>query len=337
MKGAQKPTGRQLSTAHGSTVRQRDTKFPPWSAKAPVVPPKHGGRTGLGRNARHVGNARHLHGRRHDLRWQLRDALSLDRCARTPREARTMKKSRISRSFAGLSLVVWATIAAGSSQGCKRHFVSPFDKDPGPAPSFAPDGLPTEGDSQPANGADVGPVGTYKGLGGNGSTSPQDDRDAAPVPDPAKGTWPHPRILVTKDGIAKLKARAKEDNPAWEQLKSSCEENVGEKAEAGYEGEDWARAATDLAMCALATDNPRYAKASVRYAVGLLEDAQKLGDGKGGDKQVEHDDGYSIRHRGVAPALVYDWLHENPALTDAAKKKIVGRVYTYGKWYRKAG
>lgn len=248
-----------------------------------------------------------------------------------------MKKSRISRSLGGLSLVVWAILAAGSSQGCKRHFVSPFDKDPGPAPSFAPDGLPAEGDAQTTNGADVGPVGTYKGLGGNGSTSPQDDRDAVPVPDPAKGTWPHPRILVTKDGIAKLKARAKEDNPAWEQLKSSCEENVGEKAEAGYEGEDWARAATDLAMCALATDNPRYAKASVRYAVGLLEDAQKLGDGKGGDKQVEHDDGYSIRHRGVAPALVYDWLHENPALTDTAKKKIVGRVYTYGKWYRKAG
>ena len=249
-----------------------------------------------------------------------------------------MSSTRISRSAAPLGLIVGATLVAVRGQGCKRHFVSPFDKDPGPAPSFAADGLPPDPSSQGGPTAtDVPPSGTYKGLGGNGSAAPQDDRDATPVPDPAAGTWPHPRIFVTKDGLAKLKARAKDDNPNWEHLHSACEENVSEKAEAGYEGEDWAHAATDLAMCALATDNPRYAKAAVRYAIGLLEDAEKLGDGKGGDKQVEKADGYSIRHRGVAPALVYDWLHGNPALTDAAKKKIVARLYTYGKWYRKAG
>lgn len=224
------------------------------------------------------------------------------------------------------------------SSGCKRHFVSPFDKDPGPAPSFTADGLPPEATAQPGqNGADVGPVGTYKGLAGNGSATQMNDSDATPVPDPAAGTWPHPRIYVRRDQIARLKARAKDDNPAWHDLQAACDDVVGEKAEAGYEGEDWAYAATNLAMCALATDNPKYAKAAVRYAVGLCDDAQKLGDGKGGEKMVEHADGYSIRHRGVAPALVYDWLYGNAALGDAAKKKIVARLYSYGKWYRKAG
>lgn len=248
-----------------------------------------------------------------------------------------MKNARIFRSFTSASLLACAVVGA-SAQGCKRHFPSPFGSDPGPAPSFSADGLPPDPATDVAvNGADVGPQGTYKGLGGNGSTAPQDDHDATPVPDPPAGTWPHPRILVSKDGIAKLKARAKEDNPAWEHLRSACDEVVGEKAEAGYQGEDWAHAATDLAMCALATDNARYAKAAVRYAVGLLEDSQKLGDGKGGEKIIESDDGYSIRHRGVAPPLVYDWLYGNPALTEAAKKKIVARVYGYGKWYRKSG
>ncbi|MFO0638042.1 MAG: heparinase II/III family protein [Polyangiaceae bacterium] len=225
----------------------------------------------------------------------------------------------------------------GLLPACKRHFVSPFDKDPGPAPSFSADGLPPDpGGAEGGSGADVAP-GAYKGLGGNGSASPQDDRDATPVPDPAPGTWPHPRILVRKETIPALKARAKDDNPVWHELESSCNEAVAEKTEAGYESEDWAHAATNLAMCALVTDNPKFAKAAVRYAVGLVEDAQKLGDGKGGEKMVEHADGYSIRHRGVAPALVYDWLYGNPALTDAAKKKIVTRLYGYGKWYRKAG
>ncbi len=251
-----------------------------------------------------------------------------------------MKSTRVLHGAPRVAVALGASVFAIAvfGQGCKRPFVSPFDKDPGPAPSFSADGLPPDPSAQASsNGADVGPVGTYKGLAGNGSAAPQDDRDATPVPDPAPGTWPHPRIFVTKDGIAKLKTRTKDENPNWEHLRSACEEAVTEKVEAGYESEDWARAATDLAMCALVTDNARYAKAAVRYAVGLVEDAQKLGDGKGGDKQVEKADGYSIRHRGVAPALVYDWLYGNPALTDAAKKKILARVYGYGKWYRKAG
>ena len=244
-----------------------------------------------------------------------------------------MKSKRLIGILGTFSLALLAC-----SSGCKRHFVSPFDKDPGPAPSFTADGLPPDPTApSTGNGADVGPVGTYKGLAGNGSATQMDDRDATPVPDPPAGTWPHPRIYVRKDQIARLKARAKDENPAWHELQSACDETVTEKTEAGYEGEDWGHASANLAMCALVTDNPKYAKAAVRYAVGLCDDANKLGDGKGGEKMVEHADGYSIRHRGVGPALVYDWLYGNPALTEAAKKKILTRLYGYGKWYRKAG
>lgn len=164
----------------------------------------------------------------------------------------------------------------------------------------------------------------------------RDDRAVEPVKNP-EGAWPHPRVLLSAARIVELTRVATPENPAFVRLLKGCDEAAGKKIEAGYEAEDWAHAAADLAICALVTHKEGYAKAAVQYAVALVDDEAKVGDRKGGDGIVVHNDGYSIRNRGVFPALVYDWLHEAPALDDAAKKKIVGRVYAYVKWYRKAG
>ncbi len=171
---------------------------------------------------------------------------------------------------------------------------------------------------------------------GPGSGTPRDDSKVVPVENPP-GPWPHPRVMLSPQRLDKLKSVAKDDNPAFVRLREGCDAAVKEKIESGYEAEDWGHAAADLALCALLTGKEAYAKASVQYALALVDDKEKVGDKKGGDGIVKHNDGYSIRNRGVFPALVYDWLHENPALTADAKKKIVARVYTFLKWYRKDG
>jgi hypothetical protein len=171
---------------------------------------------------------------------------------------------------------------------------------------------------------------------GPGSGTPRDDSKVVPVANP-EGPWLHPRVLLSAERITKLKAAVKPDNPVWVRLQEGCDSALRETIESGYEAEDWGHAAADLALCAVMTGKETYAKGAVKYAVALVEDKEKVGDKKGGDNIVKHNEGYTIRNRGVFPALVYDWLHDNPALTAAAKKIIVQRVYTYLKWYRKDG
>ncbi len=170
-----------------------------------------------------------------------------------------------------------------------------------------------------------------------GSGTPRDDTKALPIANPPDGAWPHPRVLLSPDRLLKLKAAARPGNPAFVRLIEGCDAAVREKIEGGYEGEDWGNASADLALCALVTGKESYAKASVQYALALIDDKEKVGDKKGGDKIVKANDGYSIRNRGLFPALVYDWLHDHPALTADAKKRILTRVYTYLKWYRADG
>lgn len=164
----------------------------------------------------------------------------------------------------------------------------------------------------------------------------RDDRAARSVPDP-DGAWPHPRVLLSAPRIAELTRVAVSGNPAFVRLRAGCDSAVAKKLDAGPAAESWAHAAADLALCALVTHEPSYAKASVSYAIALVDDDRVFGDRQGGDDVVARHDGDAMRNRGLFSALVYDWLHEDPALDDAAKKKIAGRVHAFLGWYRKAG
>ncbi len=166
--------------------------------------------------------------------------------------------------------------------------------------------------------------------------SARDDRTVRPVPDP-DGAWPHPRVLLSAARVAELTRVATPGNPAFVRLRGGCDRAVAKKIDPGFEAEAWAHAAADLALCALVTHEAGYAKAAVGYALALVDDAESVGDHKGGDDVVARLGGGSIGNRGVFAALVYDWLHDDAALDDAAKKKIVGRVYAYLTGYRKAG
>ena len=149
----------------------------------------------------------------------------------------------------------------------------------------------------------------------------------------AKGI--HPRILLTKERLATLEKSARAPSPAWAAVVKDCDENVGGHMESGYEGEDWATTALDLALCARVMNKSEYAQAGGKYLAALIDDKEKVGDHEGGLKAVEGNDGYSIRNRGFLAAIAYDWLYDT--LSPELRKHAADRFSTFCTWYTKDG
>ena len=147
----------------------------------------------------------------------------------------------------------------------------------------------------------------------------------------------HPRILLDTPALARLRNAAKRKTPMLERLVATCDKAMGEWISAGYEGFDWGIAVADLALCSRATGSPRYADRAAHYLAALIDDRERVGDGKGGDAVVHHDDGYGIRARGVYAALGYDWLYGTSAMTATFRAHIVDRLSSWLNWYRQAG
>ncbi len=174
------------------------------------------------------------------------------------------------------------------------------------------------------------------------TSSAIDAPGGAPLPTmPTTGDFklgPHPRILLTAERLALLQDEAKANPPHWQLLLKNCDEAVtGKGIGSGYQGEDWANATLDLALCGKILKKPAYTKASLRYMQALVDDHDDVGDKKGGDKVARDDDGYAIRNRGFMAAIAYDWLHDEPGMTDEIKKHMIGRFHAFNTWYQKDG
>jgi hypothetical protein len=153
----------------------------------------------------------------------------------------------------------------------------------------------------------------------------------------ALGSTAQPRILLDAATLARLRAAATQQTPAFRHTQRRANEALARRIDSGYQGFEWADALASLAVLWHATGDERYAQGAVSYLDALLNDRLTVGDGKGGDTVVHHDSGYGIRTFGAYTALAYDWLRHAPGMTDALKKKALQRLEQWLGWYREKG
>jgi hypothetical protein len=145
-------------------------------------------------------------------------------------------------------------------------------------------------------------------------------------------------LLLTSDRLAAVRGRrAGAGATPWKTLTSHCNEDAASTIASGYQGWDWANASLDLALCNAIDPRPDYARAAIRYFRALLDDRFVVGDGKGGDDVVAHDDGYPIRTHGCLGALAYDWLHDVPGMTPDLRGHAVDRFVAWSRWFADKG
>src|SRR5438132_13733282 len=65
----------------------------------------------------------------------------------------------------------------------------------------------------------------------------------------AMSTGPHPRILLDAERLAVVKDAAKNGTEPWKRTLVGCDEATQKTIPSGYQAEDWASAALDLALC----------------------------------------------------------------------------------------
>src|SRR5262249_40180026 len=171
--------------------------------------------------------------------------------------------------------------------------------------------------------------------GGGWSPEAPPRTPAAPAGVPIAAT--HPRILLPPERAAALERAASANATGWRATKRRCDELLTKPTGGGYEGWNWANALASLVTCWTGTHEARYRTAAARYLEALTDDRRELGDHKGGDPVVEHDDGYPIRTFAVFAALGYDWLHDAPEMTSALRDRITHRLVAWVAWYKDKG
>jgi len=145
------------------------------------------------------------------------------------------------------------------------------------------------------------------------------------------------RILLTPARLAALDALAQARHPAWTAVVEACKEASTESIPSGYEAWDWAQAALNCGLIYRTTHDETYARTAMIYFKAMLDDREKVGDGKGGDAIVHHDSGYPIRTHGMMGAIAYDWLRDAPAMTNELRKHAVDRFVSWSDWFKAAG
>jgi uncharacterized protein (TIGR03382 family) len=137
---------------------------------------------------------------------------------------------------------------------------------------------------------------------------------AAAPPEP---TGPHPRILLDAATRAAWKAGFEKGHGPLIGAANLCDEDRSRRDHDGalYMGAEWAKMLQACLVAWAATDKPEYAASALKYFTALLDDLEKIGDGKGGDAAAIRDSGYAIRNLGPYTAIAYDWLHDVPGMT----------------------
>ncbi|HEY3493219.1 MAG TPA: heparinase II/III family protein, partial [Polyangiaceae bacterium] len=145
------------------------------------------------------------------------------------------------------------------------------------------------------------------------------------------------RIVLNAAAVERLQDAARRDSPAFRRVRARAEEALGKRVDSGYQGFEWAEAIANLSLAWHATGDERYATAALGYLNALLEDRNRIGDGRGGATVVRHDSGYGIRTFGAYSALGYDWLRGAPGFDQALQKRVITRLGEWLGWYRESG
>jgi len=174
-------------------------------------------------------------------------------------------------------------------------------------------------------------------VGGGGTAT------AAPAP-PSGG---HPRLFLSTSVKAALVTAATQSDSAMAALIKECE-TAGTKptAGSGYMGQDWSYDASACAIAWQITGTAAYAATGIKLWKQLLEDIETPGDKMacvaGADEMtatasIRRDDDYAIRYIGPHTALVYDWLHDAPGVTEAFRQQTRDCFRNWITFYTREG
>jgi hypothetical protein len=157
---------------------------------------------------------------------------------------------------------------------------------------------------------------------------------------------PAPRLFLTDPVLARLKARAAANDPAWSTLKTYCDglstgtmnppggdaypnfPNVGQ----GYQGEEYVPPMMALGLCYRTTEGVD-ATLSAKYGAAgsrLLEAISTPGG-----QSPSTDSGYGIRNYGYSMAMGFDWLY--PVLSASTKSRVIDTLNAWIDWYDQSG
>jgi uncharacterized protein (TIGR03382 family) len=134
---------------------------------------------------------------------------------------------------------------------------------------------------------------------------------------PPEPSGPHPRILLDATVRSAWKAALEQGRGPVAGAAQLCDEDRSRRDHDGslYMGAEWAKMLQACLVAWAASDKPEYLASALKYFTALLDDLDKIGDGKGGDKAAIRDAGYAIRNLGPYTAIAYDWLHNAPGMT----------------------
>ena len=171
--------------------------------------------------------------------------------------------------------------------------------------------------------------------------SPLVPRAASATPPEPNG--PHPRMLLDAGLRAAWKTQAQTQGkrgggPVADAIALCDEDRTRHNHdEAVYMGAEWARLLQSCLVAWAATDKPVYRTSALKFFTALLDDLDKVGDGKGGDQAASRDSGYPIRFLGPYTALAYDWLHDAPGMTPELRARARRRWAAWLRWFRDRG
>ncbi|HEY5920459.1 MAG TPA: hypothetical protein VIV11_02255, partial [Kofleriaceae bacterium] len=156
---------------------------------------------------------------------------------------------------------------------------------------------------------------------------------------PPEPKGPHPRMLLDHELRGQWKAMAKlSAGPVVGAIRQCEAARVSRDHDrALYQGSEWAKVLQACLVAWVATDSKDDAATAIKYFTALLDDLDRLGDGRGGDQAARRDQGYSIRNLAPYTALAYDWLHGHPLLTPELKARARQRWKAWLDWYREKG
>lgn len=162
-------------------------------------------------------------------------------------------------------------------------------------------------------------------------------RPAAAQPEP---TGKHPRILLDSELQKAWRAAAQTPRTPVARAVQRCAQVASSPAEfsrAGYMALDWAHHLQACLVAYAATGKDEHAATAMRYFTGMLDDLERLGDGKGGDEAARRDSGYAIRAMGPYTALAYDWLHDHKLMTEELRRRARQRFAAWTTWHLQRG
>jgi hypothetical protein len=146
----------------------------------------------------------------------------------------------------------------------------------------------------------------------------------------------HPRLFLDASVRAAWKAQHKQKSSAVAAAIGVCrgiDKDDGNHTHAGYMGLEWARYLQACLVAWAATDDDGDARRAIKFHTALIDDLDRLGDGKGGDTAANRDSGFAIRALGVYTAVSYDWLAGHPGMTPALKARTRQRWAAWTTWY----